>query len=58
MGHDWVFEVLTDMKAYAARHGFDDLAARLAEAEEAARRDIARAAGEATDPAPTRAQRD
>ncbi|MBK5928883.1 hypothetical protein [Rhodobaculum claviforme] len=49
MGHDWVFEVLTDMKSYARRHGFDDLAARLEETEHAARRDISRADGPGSD---------
>jgi hypothetical protein len=41
MGHDWLFEVLADMKAYAERHGMSALAAKIAETEEVARADVA-----------------
>lgn len=40
MGHDWLFEVLADMKAYALRHGMAELAAQIDETEAAARRDV------------------
>ncbi|MGY6634816.1 MAG: hypothetical protein ACXIU8_13900 [Alkalilacustris sp.] len=40
MGHDWLFEVLADMRTYAIRHGFVDLATKLDETEETARREI------------------
>ena len=40
MGHDWLFEVLMDMKTYAVRHGFDELAAKLDETEQVARREV------------------
>lgn len=40
MGHDWLFEVLADMKAYALRHGLDGLAAQIEETEAVARREI------------------
>jgi len=39
MGHDWLFEVLADMKAYAQRHGFSALVAKLDEAEVVARKE-------------------
>ena len=48
MGHDWLFEVLADMKAYAERHGMSRLVAKIAETEEVARREIA-AAGQPGD---------
>lgn len=47
MGHDWLFEVLADMKTYAERHGMSRLVAKIAEAEEVARRETA--AGQADD---------
>ena len=40
MGHDWLFEVLADMKAYALRHGLVGLAAQIDETEAVARREI------------------
>lgn len=40
MGHDWLFEVLADMKAYATRHGFSALATKLDEVEAVARAEI------------------
>ncbi len=42
MGHDWLFEVLADMKAYAERHGMAELSSKITEAEEVARREVAR----------------
>ncbi len=42
MGHDWLFEVLADMKAYADRHGMAELSTKIAEAEEVARHEVAR----------------
>jgi hypothetical protein len=41
MGHDWLFEVLDDMKVYAERHGMSDLAAKIDETREVARREVA-----------------
>lgn len=43
MGHDWLFEVLADMKTYAERHGMSALAAKIAETEEVARHEVATA---------------
>lgn len=37
MGHEWLFEVLKDMKAYARRHGLEAFASKLDEAEATAR---------------------
>ena len=42
MGHDWLFEVLADMKAYADRHGMAELSGKITEAEEVARREVGR----------------
>lgn len=41
MGHDWLFEVLADMKTYATRHGFSALATKIDEVEAVARAEIA-----------------
>jgi soluble cytochrome b562 len=46
MGHDWLFEVLADMKAYAERHGMSALAAKIDETEAVARADVAASARE------------
>lgn len=54
MGHDWMFEVLADMKAYAERHGMSALAAKIAETEEVARADVAAAAQESDGSVPTK----
>jgi predicted transcriptional regulator len=43
MGHEWLFEVLADMKSYANRHGMTALAAKLDETEAVARADVAAA---------------
>ncbi|MGY6411122.1 MAG: hypothetical protein ACXIUV_08885 [Alkalilacustris sp.] len=50
MGHDWLFEVLADMKAYAERHGMADLSNKITEAEEVARREVARTDDSSGDP--------
>ena len=42
MEHDWLFEVLADIKTYAERHGMSDLSAKIAEAEATARKEVAR----------------
>lgn len=42
MEHDWLFEVLADMKAYAERHGMAQLSEKITEAEEVARSEVAR----------------
>jgi soluble cytochrome b562 len=47
MGHDWLFEVIADMKAYAQKHGMSALAAKLDETEAVARDDVAAARSEA-----------
>ena len=52
MGHDWLFEVLADMKSYAERHGMSDLAAKIDETAEVARRDVARAGEDPDDDLP------
>lgn len=41
MRHDWVFEVLTDLCAYAEKNGLPALAASAAEALAVARAEIA-----------------
>ena len=40
MGHDWVFDVLQDMKDYALANGFLGLAAKVEEAQRIAREEI------------------
>lgn len=46
MGHDWIFEVLSDVKAYADRHGLVALAAKAEEALAVARAEIAAEQGD------------
>ena len=41
MGHDWLFEVLGDMRAYAERHGMQELAQQIETTEAVARREVA-----------------
>ena len=41
MGHDWVFDVLEDVKSYAALNGLPGLAAKADEALVVARAEIA-----------------
>ena len=43
MRHDWIFDVLTDLKAYALAHGMVSLAAKTDEALTTARREVAQA---------------
>ena len=43
MGHDWLFEVLDDMQAYAERHGMSALAAKIDETRQVARTEVAAA---------------
>ena len=40
MGHDWLFDVLADMRAYAERHGMGALAAKIDETVEVARQEV------------------
>ncbi|MDR5653677.1 hypothetical protein [Ruixingdingia sedimenti] len=46
MRHDWILDVLDDMKTYAARNGLDALAAKVDEALRIARAELAAARGE------------
>jgi hypothetical protein len=49
MRHEWIFEVLTDMKAYAEKHGLIALCAKVDETLDVARAEIADAeAGDMT----------
>jgi len=41
MRHDWVFDVLSDLLAYATRNGLPRLAAKVSETIEEARSEIA-----------------
>jgi len=41
MRHDWIFEVLADMKSYADRHGLVALSAKVDETAAVARAEIA-----------------
>ena len=54
MRHDWVFDVLSDLLAYATRNGLPRLAAKVSEALEEARREVD-APGEAPDDLPPQA---
>ena len=47
MRHDWIFDVLTDLRSYALKNGLPALAAQVEDAMELARAEIA--AQEATD---------
>ncbi len=49
MRHDWIFDVLTDLKAYAVANRMTALAAKADEALAVAREEVARVAG-ASDP--------
>ncbi len=40
MGHDWVFDVLKDLKSYAEANGFAGLAAKADETLQVARSEI------------------
>jgi hypothetical protein len=42
MPHDWIFDVLSDLKLYAERNGLSDTAAKAAEALMVARAEIRR----------------
>lgn len=60
MAHDWILEVLEDMKSYADRHGMAALSAKVDETLAIARAEIAAAAddgGNATPPASSRSRR-
>jgi hypothetical protein len=41
MRHSWIYEVLYDLRAFAQLNGLNRLATKVAEAEDAARADIA-----------------
>lgn len=45
MRHDWVFDVLADLLAYATQNELPRLAARVADAIEEARQEIAASGG-------------
>jgi len=51
MRHDWVFDVLSDLLAYANQNGLPRLAARVSDAIDEARREIA-VSGEGSEEAP------
>lgn len=51
MRHDWVFDVLSDLLAYANQNGLPRLAARVSDAIDEARSEIA-ASGEEPEEAP------
>lgn len=53
MGHDWVFDVLTDLRDYALANGLPALAAKAAEALQVARVEIAGGGGTPPAPGPT-----
>ncbi len=46
MPHEWIFEVLTDMKAYAEKHGLVALSAKIDETLDVARAEIDEAEGQ------------
>ncbi len=43
MRHDWIFDVLTDLRRYAVQNGLRDLAVQVEITLHAARRDVAAA---------------
>jgi hypothetical protein len=43
MRHDWIFDVLTDLRSYALQNGLRDLAGQVEIALRTARRDVAAA---------------
>ncbi len=43
MGHDWIIDVLTDMKTYAQANGMDRLARKVDETLAVAREELAQA---------------
>ncbi len=43
MRHDWIFDVLTDLRSYALQNGLRDLAEQVEIALRTARRDVAAA---------------
>jgi hypothetical protein len=49
MNHDWIFEVLADLQAYAEKNGLPETAASAAEALAVARGEIAAIADGASD---------
>jgi hypothetical protein len=51
MRHDWVFDVLSDLLAYATQNGLPRLAAKVTESIDEARREIG-AQGEGPDEPP------
>ena len=50
MGHDWVFDVLADLKSYAEANGLPELAAMADQTLAVARAEIAAQAAKAPDP--------
>jgi hypothetical protein len=50
MRHDWIFDVLSDLLAYATRNDLPGIAARVSETLEEARRELA--AGDGRDEPP------
>ena len=50
MPHDWIFDVLSDLKLYAERNGLSDTAAKAAEALMVARAEIRRSDPDAQAP--------
>lgn len=56
MRHEWVFDVLSDLLAYATRNGLPRLAAKVTETIDEARREID-AQGEGPDEPPPKGRR-
>lgn len=52
MGHDWVYDVLADLKSYARANGLPELAAMADETLKVAMAEIASQAARAPEPAP------
>jgi hypothetical protein len=50
MRHDWVFDVLSDLLAYATQNGLPRVAAKVSETIDVARREIAAAGGGPDEP--------
>ena len=52
MGHDWIFEVLTDLRVYAQANGLSALALKVDETLRVAHAEISAASGAAPAPQP------
>ena len=52
MGHDWIFDVLQDIKDYALANGFPGLAAKVEEAQRIAKQEVTAQSQRATSEEP------